>query len=139
MRGGPVGFKAFLARLGVGLKAGLGKPVRLAAGRIYVSKYDISGDKPPAPHENDLAVPFLFVPKGQTPPADWLWAHPGAIRIPATVTLRRNGALATITIVRNEGENVATPPTARGFAPVPGQPNPQPHSFRFCLMRCADF
>ena len=83
------------------------------------------GDKPPAPRGNDLAVPFLFVPACQTPPEDWLWAHPGAIRIPATVTLRRDGTLAGIEIAQNEGDNVAAPLTARGFAPVPGQIEPE--------------
>ncbi len=94
-------------------------------GRICVSKRDISGDKSPAPRGNDLAVPFLFVPKGKTPPEDWLWAHPGAIRIPATVTLRRDGTLAGIEIAQNEGDTIAAPSTARGFAPVPGQTEPE--------------
>ena len=33
-------------------------------------------------------VPFLFVPDGETPSADWLAAHPGAIRVPATFVSR---------------------------------------------------
>lgn len=36
-------------------------------------------------------VPFLFVPHGQTPPADWLARHPGWISFPATLVPRREG------------------------------------------------
>jgi hypothetical protein len=38
--------------------------------------------------QNTLAVPFIFVSHGSAPPAEWLNAHPGWIRIPATLIPR---------------------------------------------------
>ena len=82
-------------------------------------------DKSPASHGDELTVPFLFVPEGQSPPEDWLQAHPGAIRIPATVVLRRDGSIASIQIARNEGDTIAVPVTPVSFAPVPGYAEPE--------------
>ncbi len=83
---------------------------------------------PAASHGDELIIPFLFIPEGQSPPEDWLQAHPGAIRIPATVVLRRDGSIAGIKIARNEGDTVAVPATPGSFAPVnsPGRPRAAP-------------
>ena len=82
----------------------------------------MSADKSPAAsHGDELIVPFLFVPEGQSPPEDWRQAHPGAIRIPATLVLRRDGSIAGIKLARNEGNTTAVPATPGSFAPVPGQ------------------
>ncbi len=35
-----------------------------------------------------LRVPFVFVPHGDVPPADWLAEHPGWVKIPATFVPR---------------------------------------------------
>ena len=37
---------------------------------------------------NTLVVPFVFVPRGHPPPTEWLAAHPGWIRFPATMIPR---------------------------------------------------
>jgi hypothetical protein len=38
------------------------------------------------PNDPDtLVVPFIFVPRGHPPPTEWLAAHPGWIRFPATM------------------------------------------------------
>ncbi len=39
----------------------------------------------------ELAVPFIFVPHGEEPPAAWLAEHPGAVRFPATLKPRGSG------------------------------------------------
>jgi len=36
----------------------------------------------------DLVMPFVFVPSGGAPPAEWLAAHPGWVRIPARMVPR---------------------------------------------------
>ena len=41
------------------------------------------------PHSGEEQSPFLFVPHGETPPADWLARHPGWISFPATLVPRR--------------------------------------------------
>jgi len=41
---------------------------------------------------DDLVLPFIFVPKGGEVPADRLAAHPGALRIPATMVARGSAA-----------------------------------------------
>ncbi len=46
---------------------------------------------------------------------------PGAIRIPATLVLRRDGSIASIKIAQNEGDTIAVPVTPVSSAPVPGQ------------------
>ena len=46
---------------------------------------------------------------------------PGAIRIPATLVLRRDGSIAGIKIAQNEGDTIAVPVTPVSSAPVPGQ------------------
>ena len=74
----------------------------------------------PASHGDELIVPFLFVPEGQSPPEDWLQAHPGAIRIPATLVLRRDGSIAGIKLAQGEGDTIAVPATPVSFAPAPG-------------------
>ena len=38
---------------------------------------------------DDLVIPFIFVPHGHPLPTDWLAAHPGAIRLPATRVPRK--------------------------------------------------
>ena len=50
---------------------------------------------------------------------------PGAIRIPATLVLRRDGSIAGIQIARNEGDTIAVPATPVRFAPVPGYAEPE--------------
>ena len=50
---------------------------------------------------------------------------PGAIRIPATLVLRRDGSIAGIQIARNEGDTIAVPATPVSFAPAPGYAAPE--------------
>jgi hypothetical protein len=34
---------------------------------------------------DELVVPFVFVPGGTAPPEEWLMAHPGWVRVSATL------------------------------------------------------
>jgi hypothetical protein len=56
-----------------------------------------------------LRVPFIFVPYGQEPPADWLAAHPGWVRIPATFVPRDGGGTPEVRFDMGEAlEKVTT-------------------------------
>ncbi len=67
---------------------------------------DKSSDTTPS-RANELVVPFLFVPEGQSAPEDWLQAHPGTIRVPATAVFRQDGSLTGVTLAQNEGDAVS--------------------------------
>jgi hypothetical protein len=41
---------------------------------------------------DDVVVPFIFVPLGATPPADWLAEATDSFKIPATMQSRASGA-----------------------------------------------
>jgi hypothetical protein len=47
-----------------------------------------------ADKSGDLVMPFVFVPKGDAPPAEWMAAHPGWVRIPARMVPRNTAGAA---------------------------------------------
>ena len=69
-------------------------------------RIDQPTDIPPF-RTGELTVPFLFVPEGQSTSEDWLQAHPGAIRVPATAVFRQDGSLTGVTLAQNEGDAVS--------------------------------
>lgn len=55
-----------------------------------------------------LVVPFLFVPDGHMPPADWLSRHPGAIRMRATLVPRRDGGSEVVVHAEEDRRSPST-------------------------------
>jgi hypothetical protein len=75
----------------------------------------MASDKPGDSTSADaVRVPFLFVPHGETPPADWLAAHPDRIRIPATFVPHDPAATAPHGTANRTRGGVPWPTTANG-------------------------
>lgn len=105
-----------------------------------VSNRDMPANKSPAAsHGDELIIPFLFVPEGQSPPEDRLQARPGPIRIPATVVLRRDGSIAGIKLARNERAPSPSRQLPEASPPLPAMPRPKPPPRHSCPIWCASF
>ena len=68
----------------------------------------------------DLVVPFIFVPKGDPEPTEWLAQHPGAIKIPAVFVPRGRGRDAQLKVDLNSAlERMARDAGLADDLPVP--------------------
>ena len=76
---------------------------------------------------DDFAVPFVFVPHGGPEPLEWMAAHPGWVKIPATFVPRRNsggGGAIRAAAVYEPGLSGTTMTRGNSEPPTPFAPNP---------------
>jgi hypothetical protein len=64
---------------------------------------------------DDLRIPFIFVPRGAPMPREWMAAHPGWVKIPATFVPRRTQGAGEF---RVDIAEEARPSTALPVTPV---------------------
>lgn len=53
---------------------------------------------------DEIEAPFIFVPHGAEPPAEWLAAHPGWVRIPARLVPRKTETAMTTQNLRTDSQ-----------------------------------